>query len=216
MKEFELTPAKGGWLWADWGDGAAWVRFAKDRRGRLARIAELHELEPTAETLRRVPLARIQAAATMRGAGLVQLLLAAGLDEEPEPGMLGRPGRKGQGQRLERRYRLRRPPGRRLDDGFYRDVAHAYDSAVAFGLRPRQAIVADTGAADATVAGWVLEARRRGYLLPAEPGRVSPGATAPPATASAGVPTPTVAAAEDATPRSSRPARSTRGRRDAG
>jgi len=107
----------------------------------------------------------------MRGAGLVQLMLAAGFHQEPPPDMFTKPPPKG--IKLEPRFRLTRPAGKRLDDGFYRDVAHAYQSAVALGLRPRQAIVGDTGAADATVAGWIIEARKRGYLPPAEPGKVT-------------------------------------------
>ena len=173
MREIKLTPAAGGWLHADWGDGKAWVRFGKDKRDQLTRITELHVSDPTPEKLRRIPLARIHAAATMRGAGLVQLLLAVGIDAEPPPGMLGSTPAADAQMKLERRYKLRWKPRQRLGDDFYRDVAHAYQSAVAFGLRPRKAIVDDTGAADATAAGWVLEARRRGYLPPAEPGKVS-------------------------------------------
>jgi hypothetical protein len=171
MKPLKLTPAAGGWVHADWGDGKAWVRFAKDRRDKLTRITELHVSDPSPGSLRRIPLKRIQAAATMRGAGLVQLMLAAGINEQPPPDMFSAPVPKGMD--LSRRFRLKRPAGKRLDDAFYKDVAHAYQSAVAFGFNPRKAIVEDTGAADATVAGWVLEARKRRYLPKARPGRVS-------------------------------------------
>jgi hypothetical protein len=170
MHPIELTPAVGGWVYADWGNGEAWVRFGKDRRERLTRITEIHVLDPSYQKLARVPLGRIHAAVTMRGASLVQLMLALGFDR-PLPDFT-KPPKKG--MRLERRYQLERPPGKRLDDSFYRDVAHAYQSAVAFGLHPRQAIVGDTGAADATVAAWVGEARRRGHLPPAQPGKISP------------------------------------------
>ena len=173
MKEIKLTPAVGGWLHADWGDGRAWVRFDKDKRDRLTRIVELHVANPTSQALRRVPLRRIHAAATMRGAGLVQMLLALGIDTEPPPGMLGTTPPPDAQMKLERRYKLRWKPRQRLDDNFFADVAHAYKSAVAFGLNPRKAIRDDTGAADATVAGWVLEARKRDHLPPAKPGKVS-------------------------------------------
>lgn len=169
MEPIKLTPSSGGWIYADWGTDKAWVRFGKDKRDRLTRITELHMLDPTPERLRRVPLSRIQAAVTMRGAGLVQLILAIGIDGEPPD--FSRPPKSGMD--LERRYRLKRPAGKLLDDDFYRNVAHAYQSAVAFGLNPRKTIVGDTGAADATVAGWVLEARRRGHLPPAQPGKIS-------------------------------------------
>jgi hypothetical protein len=172
MREIQLTPAVGGWVYADWGDDKAWVRFSKDKSGRLARITELHLFEPSPERLRRVPLKRIHAAVNMRGADFIRLMLAMGIEEEPPPGMLTRQP-PDSGMKLERRYRLKRPAARRLDDSFYADVAHAYQSAVAFGLNPRKAIVEDTAAADATVAGWVLEARRRGRLPSAKPGKVS-------------------------------------------
>jgi hypothetical protein len=172
VKPLKLTPAVGGWLHADWGDGKAWVRFGKDARDRLTRITELHTADPSPEALRRIPLKRIRAAATMRGAGLVQLMLALGFNEEPPPDMFTTPVPRDTGMELVRRHRLKRPAGKRLDDAFYKDVAHAYESAVAFGLNPRKAIVEDTGAADATVAGWVLRARKDGYLAPTDPGKV--------------------------------------------
>jgi hypothetical protein len=167
-----LTPAIGGWVHADWGEGSAWVRLGKDKHDRLTQITELHALNPTTENLRRIPLRRIHAAATMRGAGFVQLMLAVGFDETPPPDMFNKPVTGGMD--LISRYVLKRPPGKLLDDAFYKDVAHAYQSAVAFGLNPRKAIKEDTGVADATVAGWVLEARKRHPdLLPkTEPGRV--------------------------------------------
>ena len=169
--ELTFTPAVGGWLHADWGDGNVWIRLAMDRHNKLTRISEIHLMDPTPERLRRVPLKRIHAAATMRGAGLLQLMLAAGINETPPPDMFNKPVKGG--QKLERRFRLQRPAGKLLDDSFYRDVAHAYQSAIAFGLRPRKAIVADTGAADATVAGWVLEARKRGHLPKGQAGKVT-------------------------------------------
>ena len=102
----------------------------------------------------------------------VQLMLAAGFDKEPPPGMLKpTPPAPGPRMDLEERYRLERPPGKKLDDAFYKNVAHAYHSAIAFGLNPRQAIIADTNVADATAAGWVLEARRRGHLPKTRPGK---------------------------------------------
>lgn len=173
MKPLKLTPAVGGWLHADWGDGKAWVRFATDSRQRLTRIAEIHLADPTPTKLRRVPLNRIHSAATMRGAGLVNLLLALGLNGEPPPGMLSSTPPRDQQMALENRFKLKRPSGKNLGDDFYRDVAYAYQSAMAFGLNPRQAIVGDTGRADATVAAWVMEARRRGHLKKAQLGKRS-------------------------------------------
>jgi hypothetical protein len=109
----------------------------------------------------------------MRGAGLVGTLLAIGMNEEPPPGMLSKPPSRDAEMKLERRYKLTRPPGKRLPDSFFADVAHAYQSAIAFGKNPRQAIVEDTGAADATVAGWIVAARRLGHLPETSAGRVT-------------------------------------------
>jgi len=173
MKPLKLTPAVGGWLHADWGDGKAWLRFGMDKRNKLTRITELHIGNPSPERLRRIPLKRIHAAVTMRGAGLVNLLLALGFNEQPPPDMFTTPVAKDTGMELSRRHRLKRPPGKRLDDAFYNDVAHAYQSAVAFGELPRKAIVADTGAADATVAAWIVEARKRGCLPSTTSGKVT-------------------------------------------
>lgn len=94
--------------------------------------------------LRRLPLARIENTAF------------AGTDMAPHA-----------------RYKLRRPAKRKLGPEFYANVGTAYRAAVARGMQPRKAIVEDTGAADATVAKWIMEARKRGYLPPAEPGKVS-------------------------------------------
>jgi hypothetical protein len=170
-----FTPGPGGWLYADWGNGSAWLRFAKDEHNRLTRIRELHVLDPSQMRLRRIPLTRILSAVTMRGGGWIQSMLAGHINDDVPAGMLSAPppGSWGHPAELVRRHQLERPARRRLDDSFYRDVASAYQSAVAFGYHPRKAIVADTGAADATVASWVMEARRRGYLPPAEPGKVS-------------------------------------------
>jgi hypothetical protein len=171
MQPIKLTPSAGGWVYADWGDDQAWVRFGKDKRDRLAEITEIHLYNPTPERLKRVPLKRIQAAATFRGASLVQLPLAMRFNEEPPADLFSQ--RPADNLVLKKRFKLQRPTGRLLDDQFYADVAHAYQAAVAFGLRPRKTIVEDTGAADATVAAWVGEARKRGFLAKAEPGKVS-------------------------------------------
>ena len=169
MKPLKLTPAKGGWLYADWGDGSAWVRFALDKNEKLRRIDALHFANPTPAKLRRVPLARIHAAATMRGAGLVQLMLAVGLNEQPPPEMFDEPPRPSLD--LTRRHVLKRPSGRALDDAFYDEVAHAYQSALALGLAPRKVMAEDTGVKDATVARWIWEARKHRKLPKTRPGK---------------------------------------------
>jgi hypothetical protein len=172
MEPIKLTPSSGGYLFADWRAGKAWVRLGHDRQQRLNRIVELHVLNPTIEQLRRLPLRRIHAAATMRGAGALQLALAMRINEPPPD--LSKPPKE-EGWPLVHRYRLKRPTGRKLDEDFFKNVAHAYESAIAFGLNPRQAIVADTGASDATVARWIMEARKpeRKYLPSTQPGKAT-------------------------------------------
>ena len=176
----KIAPGPGGWVHVDWGDGNAWVRFGLDGNNRLTRISELHVLEPTAESLRRIPLGRIQTAVTAQVGsggmgGVVQLPLALMFKQEPPPGLLSTPPDKF-GEFVEKekpRYRLKRPATRRLNDTFFENVARAYRDAVVRGLNPRQTLAADTGKAPDTIAGWVQEARRRGHLPPAQPGKVS-------------------------------------------
>ena len=167
----KVSPAPGGWLHADWGNGKAWVRFDLDEHNKLTRITEVRVLDPTPDSLRRIPLARIQNAATARGAGLVQVMLAVGFNQEPPPEMF----RAFSSEVIDdpRRYRLKRPAGRKLDDAFFANVARAYRDAVTRGLNPRQTLSADTGSAPDTVAGWIGDARKRGHLPPASPGKVS-------------------------------------------
>jgi hypothetical protein len=150
------------WTHVEWDGGDARVLVARGKDGRLA-IAAIAVGDPTPEKLRRVPLGRIENALRV-------------LDESVPGGtdLLRFPGTMSIGSRSPgRRYKLKRPAGRRLDDAFYANVARAYREAVGRGLEPRKTIVADTGAADATVARWVGDARKRGYLPPAEPGKVS-------------------------------------------
>ncbi len=81
-------------------------------------------------------------------------------------------GRPRGGMLLEDRPRLERPAGKRLDDDFYKRVADAYQGALTELLNPRQTLARDSGSAPDTVARWVKEARRRGYLPETTPGRV--------------------------------------------
>jgi hypothetical protein len=166
MDELRLSPDAGGWVHADWVTGHCWVRFAPDADGKLA-LSALHTTEPRA--LRAIPLGRIVAAVEMRGAGAIVLALAIQMNEQmPLERLSDRP--EG-GAYIERRYVLAWKNGQRLDDAFYRNVAHAYQSCVALGLRPNRTIADDVGAAIATVTGWIAEARRRQHLPAAVHGR---------------------------------------------
>lgn len=107
---------------------------------------DLWIIDPTVEKLRRFPLGRV-------------------LDSIAARKTLGEHGG---------RYKLERPEGRKLHDAFYVNVARAYRDAVRSCKYPRKTLSADSGAADATVAGWIMEARKRGHLPPAQHGKVSP------------------------------------------
>jgi hypothetical protein len=68
-------------------------------------------------------------------------------------------------------YRLRIPYGNKYPDTFYERVAKAYETAVANGEPPAQAMSNANGVPLTTVHRWVREARRRGVLAPAQKGR---------------------------------------------
>jgi len=111
----------------------------------------VHTTEP--DNLRGIPLGRIRAACTMRGAGGIVLAIAMRIDEEIASSELSTrpPG----GAAIERRYVLQRPAGKILGDDFYRDVAHAYESCVALGLSPNKTIATDVGVQISSVAASV-------------------------------------------------------------
>jgi hypothetical protein len=71
--------------------------------------------------------------------------------------------------------KLKRPPRNQLDDDFYRQVATAYRKAVAAGLPPGETMAKNSGIPRGTINRWIAEARdeKRGFLPPAEPGKVS-------------------------------------------
>jgi hypothetical protein len=118
---------------------------------------------PTTSLLHDVPLARIESAANA-DPGIRRWLEKS---HELTAEVLQRRERK--------RFKLRRPARRRLDDEFYRDVARAYVEAVAHGLPPAKTLAEDSETPPGTVNRWIAEARKpeRQYLPPAEPGKVS-------------------------------------------
>jgi hypothetical protein len=161
----------GGWTKATWPGGAGKVRFTRNRDRKTWRVAELRIDDPTDEALRGFSRVRLENAANAHG--LVVMGLAMGHKETP-PANLEDMFRGMKPVPLDR-LRLKRPKGKRLDESFFKQVAIAYKGAVAEGLNPRQTLARDSGAAPDTVARWIGEARRpdRGYLPPAEPGKVS-------------------------------------------
>jgi hypothetical protein len=63
------------------------------------------------------------------------------------------------------------PKGRSYGDDFYRDVAKKYSAAARAYRRPAVQIAEANGVPTATVHRWVKEARRRGFLGVARPGK---------------------------------------------
>lgn len=165
--DFYVGPA--GWLRCDWPAGRAFVCFRRGRGRRLV-TAALFQLEPTRESLRDLPLHRIEVAAN--AGGDLTRTLHARLDEpqvaigsaafvaaftgfaKPEP-------------------KLVRPAGRRLDDDWYRQVAEVYIAAKDRGEKPRAAVARLAGVSTDVAGRWIYEARKRGHLAPTRPGRVS-------------------------------------------
>ena len=149
------------WERSDGSGGRATARFRLKTAERWY-IAELRVALPTAELLRDVPLARIEAA--VNADPKIREWIEAGTPED-----VIRRARRARAQRP----RLERPSSRRLDDGFYKRVAAAYTGAVAHGLRPAKTLAADSDTPAGTVNRWIAGARSRGYLSPAEPGKVT-------------------------------------------
>jgi hypothetical protein len=105
----------------------------------------------------------------MRGAGGIVLAIALRINEELPQGVLSE--RPSEGWTVPPRQVLKRPKGKRLDDAFHRDVADAYESAVAHGLNPNKTIAGDVDVEISTVAAWVKRARRLNFLEPGIGGR---------------------------------------------
>jgi hypothetical protein len=175
-QELSLAVGDGGWVRArfkprDLSWQTAYVRFTPD--GTRWRAVELWLPDPSPGLLRALPLNRIVHAVNASDeSGQIAFGLAAG-HKNPSPADL--PAHfKDKRRRVVQRYRLEKPATRRLPPDFYQRVARAYRGAVEAGRNPRKTLAEDSGAPADTVARWILEARRRRYLPPADPGKVSP------------------------------------------
>lgn len=149
------------WERADGTGGKAILSFQPSKAERWHH-RDIWMRKPTAEKLRDVPLARIEAAVNANPS------LHEWLDEAVPPGIVA-----GRRSRVAQRPRLERPTGRHLDDDFYRRVADAYRAAVANGLPPSKTLAADSDTPAGTVNRWIAAARGRGYLPPATPGKAN-------------------------------------------
>lgn len=173
-----VTPGYAGWAKVEWRAGepdelVAFVRFEADEL-HVLRAVEVRVLEPWLPRLRDLPLARIENAVNADAVTrfeLVQNLRRSLHGQEPATFFAMRAAISG--KELPPRVYLERPAKRRLDDAFYIEVARAYAGAVAWGLDPRKTLALDSGTPADTVARWIREARRRGFLSEGKPGRAS-------------------------------------------
>lgn len=168
---FAAGPA--GWAEVTWPGGTAYVHFQLNPDHKTWRIDELRFPDPTAAMVRSFPHSRIETAAN---AAMGSLGLAVGRTTDPPKDLAAwfdRARKRHAKSTAAGRFVLERPEGRRLEDGFYALVAHAYREAVAAGMNPRQTLASDSGAAPDTVARWIGEARRRGFLPPTTAGKVA-------------------------------------------
>jgi hypothetical protein len=178
-QELSLAVGDGGWVRArftprDLPEQTVYIRFTpKQNRWRAV---ELRLDNPSQEVLRLIPLSRIEHAVNASeradvGAGQIAFGLAIG-HENRSPQDL-RAHFKNKRRKIVSPVKLERPTSRRLTADFYRDVARAYTAAVEAGRNPRKALAESSATPADTVARWIRETRRRGYLPPAEPGKVS-------------------------------------------
>ena len=172
-RQITIIPGPGGWADIDWRpDTETYVRFALNPDHKTVRIVDLRMPLPTTEALRSLPLARIETAAN--AGAIVMLAFAMQHTQDPPadvPDFFRKNRKRHEKSTAAGRFILERPEGRRLDDGFYIRVAKAYSDALARGLNPRPTLARDTQSAVDTVARWIGEARRRGYLPPTTPGK---------------------------------------------
>jgi hypothetical protein len=162
----ELLPGPGGWVQVV---GKAWiVRFT--REGDVWKQTEIRLIDARPEDLRAFPLRRIELAVNASDA--LSAALAARLDEDPEE--LGPRAFEGFVIVIpEPPITLKRPKAHRLTDEWYAEVAKVYRLAAARQLNPRTTIAEAAGVSTDVAGRWVYEARKRGHLPPAQPGKVS-------------------------------------------
>lgn len=169
LTRLELIPAvvsgREGWIQARWerSDGSKGYATAHFRPKSAERwyIAEILVPLPTGELLRNIPLARITDAVNADPEARAWVEKGAPVERDAEGKLVGR------------RYRLKRPASRRLDDSFYARVATAYLGAVAHGLPPAKTLAEDSDTPPGTVNRWIAKAREKGMLPEATAGKVS-------------------------------------------
>jgi Family of unknown function (DUF6214) len=174
--ELELQTGPGGWVEAvfhheDLVLTQGYVRLTR-RDGEWLTQGTLYLPGLSAETLRTFLLRRIQLAVAASPA-LQRDLEARMNDDVPDIGTNEFHAAFAGFAHPEPALTLKRPAGRRIPDGFYRQVAETYRGATARGLRPRLAIAEAAGTSTDVAGRWIYEARKRGHLPPTTPGKVN-------------------------------------------
>jgi hypothetical protein len=172
-----LATGNSGWLGFANQDEPDWVyvRVQENEHGRLV-ITELHLTRERMDSaaLRELPLGRIE---TLANSMPIAEDIRAKLHLPPRPGV--EPLSPESRARWESRKiisptphlpHLAVPKGTK-PDRFYKEAADLYAELARYSRRPAADLAERSGVAAATVHGWVAEARRRGYLPPAERGR---------------------------------------------
>jgi hypothetical protein len=178
---------RGGWARVVWQISEPDKMIVADVRFRFQpppvdrfEAVELHIGEDWLPRHRNFPLGRVVEAANVDGDLRDRLL-----EQLAKPGQAGAPvhpydalGGKPVPMYVERlkswkRFELKKPPGRRLPDDFFAEVARAYKDALAAGENPRKQLALDSGVPADTVARWISKARAKGELPPARPEKAS-------------------------------------------
>lgn len=173
-------------------DARVWINVIKREGGRLAVGTLIVNGEPVdGATLRRIPVARIEALLNTTGVGEAALspdvarefaalhgpalqtypneflLIEQALSTLLSGPVLGPPPNDAP---TAERQPLRRPDGTD-PGGFYRQVADAYRAVAGTTSRPAKLLAEEAGVPVPTVHRWIHEARRRELLPPARKGR---------------------------------------------
>jgi hypothetical protein len=172
-----LPIGRGGWLaYAD-GSVPEWVyvRVQENEQGRLV-ITELQLARGRVDsaTLRALPLGRIE---VLANAAPFAQEIRAKLEDTPRPGVEPQspePRPPWESRKIisptPHLPHLAVPKGTK-PDRFYKEAAELYAELATHSRRPAADLAERSGISVASVHRWIAEARRRGYLPPAERGR---------------------------------------------
>jgi hypothetical protein len=169
-----LPIGRSGWLAFADADVPDWVyvRVQENEHGRLV-ITELYLARERVDTatLRALPLGRLEALAN---ASPFTEEIRAKLNDAPRPGvepLSPEPRPRWQSRKFTSRDPHLVVPKGTKPDQFYKEAAELYTELAATSRRPAAVLAERSGVATATVHRWIAEARKRGFLLPAERGR---------------------------------------------